>query len=879
MSPHKRARLTASSAGTVVTGRMTRAQARKNRQQAAAGNTMQSSPDTIGPKVTEQRLEHSTSAEADTDVVLVPTDIEPIPFEGTSDPESEFEEVEIPQDGPDAVAIPATATASEDYCQATTLTPFPIDSKAADYDTPTSPYDPYAEYLATQANDGDDGDAMDAESTDALILTFSPDDRPDIATTAKSASSGIRASITKRDRERRKATHMAYLLFTLAQLQRLNRLANTEIVQAMLYSLIPADIAANLMAAFGTPASTLHGSAAGRSSTRLAFGSSRGKTALDASAPAKDSLRALVTWWRSVFTTHVSCGPWTNTTITRYIDNMAKALVKKEPDDQGVDKTDNNPELQRLLTGIACRQGSAVDSAVLLTAALRILGVSARLVVSIHPPPLQLTRCEVEREMHGEVWLDFAECGVWERTPTKGLHSGSRALNGKRYHPMTWWCEARLPGTRGRWVCVDDIRGLVDEPKRMEEWLQAYPPPTLQQTHGNQNQPSVSSNCELVSVGDAKPAPLTSSRSPGHIPVVYVVAVDALGFWKDVTQRYAATWSTQTQKRRITSTTVFNTSLQNANDKDNIHTNGSTPQLAAMAGTRWWRRTLNRYTKPYHTASDDEEERELSQAKVAEAMPTSFAGIKGHPLFVLERHLKQTEVIYPRDPVLGRIRGEPVFPRTNVCLLRSCEHWFRHGRQVKADEEPLKHVSARRSTRKLAANANDLDSAVSQHSYGDDSSGTGQVPLFAEWQTQVYQPPPVADGQISKNRYGHVDLFVPGMLPAGAAHIPMEGVGTVARQLGIDYAPAVVGFDFSARSGSGSSRPVTMGIVIPAEAKAMLLEAFYAKQEHRFAQLTAQREARLWALWRRIIVGAQIKARLMQRYGDVLAQEHEEQQQ
>ncbi|KAJ1977778.1 hypothetical protein H4R34_003452 [Dimargaris verticillata] len=877
MPPRKRARLTASNADTVVTGRITRAQARKQQQPAATDRVSQSIQSTIVSQTKTQRLEHFTSTTADPGAVSAPTGLQPMPVDGTSDTESEFEEVEIPPNDPDTVAI---TTTSGDYDQATIVTPFSIDSLTDDSGTPVSPYDPYAEYLTMQVSDGDDGDTMDCGSVDALTLTFSPDDRPDVATSAKGVSSGVRVSITKHDRERRKAMHMVYLLFTLAQLQRLNRLANAEIVQATLYSFIPADIAANVMAAFGTPTSPLPESAAGQSSAQLAFGSSRTQMALDASALAKTSLQTLVSWWHSVFTTHVSCGPWAHSTITQYMDTVTNALAARKPNDKGLETPDSNPELQRLLAGIANRQANAADSAVLLTAALRALGVAARLLVSIHPPPLQLTRRDVKREILGEVWLEFAECGTWVRTPTQGVPGGSRTLSSNRYHPMTWWCEAQLPGKRRQWVCIDGVRGLVDEPKRMEERLQASPPHILQRTHGSRLRSMVPLDQQAASIDDDKPVPLTSSRLPGNIPVAYVVAVDALGFWKDVTQRYAATWSTHSQKRRITSTTVFTTPLLNTNASDNVHSNWRTQPVTIMAGTRWWRRTLRRYTKPYQTVSDDEEERELSQAKVSEAMPTSFAGIKGHPLFVLERHLKQTEVIYPREPVLGRIRGEPVFPRTNVCPLRSRDHWFRHGRQVMADVEPLKHVSARRPAGKLARAISDLDSVEGQNSPQNvSSSESGRVPLFAEWQTQVYQPPPVVDGLVPKNRYGHVDLFVPSMLPAGAVHISAEGMGPVARQLGIDYAPAVVGFDFSARSGGGGSRPVTMGIVIPVEAETMLLEAYYAKQEYRLAQLAEQRECRLWAQWRRIIVGAQVKARLTQRYGDVLMQEQVEQQQ
>jgi hypothetical protein len=68
---------------------------------------------------------------------------------------------------------------------------------------------------------------------------------------------------------------------------------------------------------------------------------------------------------------------------------------------------------------------------------------------------------------------------------------------------------------------------------------------------------------------------------------------------------------------------------------------------------------------------------------------------------------------------------------------------------------------------------------------------------------------------VPKNNFGNIDLYVPSMLPHGAAHVPCEiftvlrgkniplivmilvitvkGAVKVARQLGFDYAEAVVG--------------------------------------------------------------------------------------
>lgn len=74
--------------------------------------------------------------------------------------------------------------------------------------------------------------------------------------------------------------------------------------------------------------------------------------------------------------------------------------------------------------------------------------------------------------------------------------------------------------------------------------------------------------------------------------------------------------------------------------------------------------------------------------------------------------------------------------------------------------------------------------------------------------------PPVLQGVVPKNDFGNVDLYVPTMLPAGGAFIPRacdvnsevwrpiiitlflfladKGAAKIARQLGFDFAEAVV---------------------------------------------------------------------------------------
>ena len=119
-------------------------------------------------------------------------------------------------------------------------------------------------------------------------------------------------------------------------------------------------------------------------------------------------------------------------------------------------------------------------------------------------------------------------------------------------------------------------------------------------------------------------------------------------------------------------------------------------------------------------------------------MPTSMAGFKDHPLYVLERHLKREEVVDPPTE-LGKFRGEPVYPRANVLQLKTAENWMRRGRQVRAGEQALKQTKQRAST---INRKRELEALREAGASGDAEPMQG---LYAERQTEVYRPIPVID--------------------------------------------------------------------------------------------------------------------------------------
>jgi len=118
--------------------------------------------------------------------------------------------------------------------------------------------------------------------------------------------------------------------------------------------------------------------------------------------------------------------------------------------------------------------------------------------------------------------------------------------------------------------------------------------------------------------------------------------------------------------------------------------------------------------------------------------------------YVLSRHLKQNETIYPPPPTtpeLGKFRGEPVYPRSSVLSLKTAENWMRsEGRKIRMGEPPLKMARVRAGTVNKQREIELVKQAVSdnrQGGGGDD--GVMMQGLYARSQTEVYVPDPIID--------------------------------------------------------------------------------------------------------------------------------------
>ncbi|XP_021344042.1 DNA repair protein complementing XP-C cells-like [Mizuhopecten yessoensis] len=296
-------------------------------------------------------------------------------------------------------------------------------------------------------------------------------------------------------------------------------------------------------------------------------------------------------------------------------------------------------------------------------------------------------------------------------------------------------------------------------------------------------------------------------------PVHYVMAYSNKGYTKDVTARYAASWLTDTRKLRA--------------DPD------------------WIEETFAPYVDP-DTDAGEREDTAIKDNLIRRPMPTSVGAFKGHPLYALKRHLLKFEAIYPNSAVpLGFIRGEPVYARDCVHVLHSRENWLKEGRAVRLGEETYKMVKSRPKWNKPKENPDALD-----------------LELFGHWQTEDYIPPPAVDGKVPRNEYGNVELFKESMLPGGTVHLKVPGLNKVAKKLGIDCVPAMMGWD----THCGFSHPILEGFVVCEEHKDILLAAWDEDQEIQRQKEAEKKEKRVIANWKLLTKGLLIKEKLKRRF-------------
>ncbi|KAI2726189.1 hypothetical protein CBS147332_3076 [Penicillium roqueforti] len=342
----------------------------------------------------------------------------------------------------------------------------------------------------------------------------------------------------------------------------------------------------------------------------------------------------------------------------------------------------------------------------------------------------------------------------------------------------------------------------------------------------------------IVTKSLAKPSKFEPPASDSLNLMNYVVGFEDDASARDVTRRYVKAFNAKTRKLRVEST---------------------------RSGEEWWNKALKAYEKPFFEDRDAAEISELTSKSAAEPMPRNIQDFKDHPIYALERHVRRNEVIHPKR-IIGHVglgksvarseTSEPVYRRADLHIVRSSDKWYRLGRDVRVGEQPLKRVAVSRN--KAGSLSDDEDGNESQ-----------ETTLYAEFQTEIYVPPPVVQGRIPKNAYGNLDVYVPSMVPSGGVHIKRPEAVRAARILGIDYADAVTGFDFRGRRGTA----VFGGIVIAVEYQEALEEVLRGLEDERRHAALEARTAEALRFWRLFLVKLRIAERVKE-----YASDNEEQQ-
>ncbi|KAK9353313.1 hypothetical protein V1523DRAFT_411326 [Lipomyces doorenjongii] len=311
----------------------------------------------------------------------------------------------------------------------------------------------------------------------------------------------------------------------------------------------------------------------------------------------------------------------------------------------------------------------------------------------------------------------------------------------------------------------------------------------------------------------------------------YVIAFDSTGHAKDVTRRYAQFYNAKTRKLRMTNEPIW--------------------QI-------WFDRVMRLFQSEYLTDIDQMEDAALLKKEASEELPNNIQDFKGHPIFVLERHLRQNEVIYPKVPCgaisAGRSKSnetEPIYRRRDVKLLRSAMQWYKIGRQVKIGEQPLKHGKKRSLPKSRSGMVSDEDDGIEEDE---------EIALYADFQTELYVPPPVINGKVPRNDYGNLDVFVPSMVPKGAVHLRFRGIGSAAKLCGIDYVDAVGGFDFQHRKATARLD----GIVVAEEYVEAVVAVYNAQQEQLQFDEDARRQEEALKRWRKYLIALRVRERVAQ---------------
>ncbi|XP_054804096.1 DNA repair protein RAD4 isoform X2 [Prosopis cineraria] len=382
----------------------------------------------------------------------------------------------------------------------------------------------------------------------------------------------------------------------------------------------------------------------------------------------------------------------------------------------------------------------------------------------------------------------------------------STAVGPMKFGSPLYWAEVYCGGENltGKWVHIDTINLIIDGEHKVE---------------------SMAAACK------------TSLR--------YVLAFAGQGA-KDVTRRYCTKWH-KIASQRVNSM-WWDSVLAPLRELESGATEGVVHVETNQAIS-----AESRKGNSFAPTRSSLEDIELQTRALTEPLPTNQQAYRSHPLYAIEKWLTKYQVLHPKGPILGFCSGLPVYPRTCVQTLKTKGRWLREGLQVKSNEHPAKLLKSSVKHQKV------------QDSEADDYGGSDSkenIEFYGKWQLEPLNLPHAVNGIVPKNERGQVEVWSEKCLPPGTVHLRFPKAFAVAKRLEIDYASAMVGFEFK----NGRSHPVFDGIVVCAEFKDVLLEAYAEEEERTRAEARKRDEAKALSRWYQLLSSIVTRQRLNNRY-------------
>ncbi|XP_044468590.1 DNA repair protein RAD4 isoform X2 [Mangifera indica] len=391
----------------------------------------------------------------------------------------------------------------------------------------------------------------------------------------------------------------------------------------------------------------------------------------------------------------------------------------------------------------------------------------------------------------------------------------STAVGSRKVGSPLYWAEVYCSGENltGKWVHVDAANAIIDGEQKVE---------------------AAASACKIT--------------------LRYVVAFAGHGA-KDVTRRYCMKWHKIASKRVNPAwwdvVLAPLRGLESGATGGMMHLEKNHGNLAGNSDHN----VESSGKSSSVTTRNSLEDMELETRALTEPLPTNQQAYRNHQLYAIERWLNKYQILHPKGPVLGFCSGHPVYPRTSVQTLKTKERWMQEALQVKANELPAKVIKNSTKLKK---------GQVYEAEDHDEVDSKGNIELYGKWQLEPLRLPHAVNGIVPKNQRGQVDVWSEKCLPPGTVHLRLPRIFSVAKRLEIDYAPAMVGFEFR----NGRSTPVFDGIVVCCEFEDIILEAYAEEEGRRVEEQKKRMEAQAISRWFQLLSSIVTRQRLNNRYGD-----------